>query len=62
MAAITITKALTGYFNQGAGKRTSAVWLKELKALTPEEKTELATLVCEETGDTLSAGPAPSAK
>lgn len=53
MAQTTVTKALTGYFNAGAGKRLAKVWLEELKALTTEEKAELAEGVCAITGDTL---------
>jgi hypothetical protein len=56
MAAVTITKALTGYFNVDAGKRPSRDWLGELKALTIAEKQELAAMVVAETGDTLT-GP-----
>lgn len=54
MATVTITKALTNYFNTGTAKLKAADWLAELKKLTAEEKLELATLVCEETGDKLS--------
>lgn len=50
----TITKALTGYFNQGDGKRPAQEWLKELKALSADEKRELAQGVCDITGDELS--------
>lgn len=60
MATVTITKALTNYFNTGAGKVESKAWIAELKALTPDEKVELATLITEETGDKLSL-PAPKA-
>lgn len=49
----TVTKALTGYFNQGDGKRSAQVWLQELKALSTDEKQALAEAVCEITGDTL---------
>jgi phenylpyruvate tautomerase PptA (4-oxalocrotonate tautomerase family) len=54
MTNITVTKALTNFFNVGEGKRPAAQWLKELKALTPEEKAGLAAEVCEVTGDTLN--------
>lgn len=53
MPAKTVTTALSGYFNEGAGKRPASEFLKELKALTPEEKLELAEGVCAITGDTL---------
>jgi hypothetical protein len=53
MAAKGITAILTGYFNVDEGKRPSSDWLKELKALTPEEKRELAEGVCAITGDTI---------
>ena len=33
---------LTGYFNQNEGKRAMTAWRDELKALSPEEKQELA--------------------
>jgi len=57
MAAVSVTKALTGYFNVGDGKRPSKDWLGELKALTLAEKREIAELVVAETGDML---PAPA--
>lgn len=55
MANTTVVKALTGYFNSGdiCPKRPVAQWNSELKALTPEEKADLAQQVCEVTGDTL---------
>lgn len=53
MAQTTVTKALTAFFNTGEGKRPAKVWLEELKALTPEEKANLAADVCAITGDTL---------
>jgi hypothetical protein len=53
MAATTVTKALTGFFNQGEGKRPAKVWLDELKALSVDEKAKLAQEVCDFTGDTL---------
>lgn len=55
MAQVTVTKALTGYFNEGDGKRPAKDWLQELKALTPEEKQALAQDVCALTGDELQA-------
>lgn len=51
----TVTKALNGYFNEGAGKVSPSKFLEELKALTTEEKRELAQGVCAITGDTLPA-------
>lgn len=53
MAEITVTKALTGYFNQEPRKVPAQEWLKELKALSPAEKTELAQGVAAITGDTI---------
>jgi hypothetical protein len=53
MAETTVTKALNAYFNEGDGKRSAGDFLKELKALSPEEKRELAEGVCAITGDTL---------
>lgn len=53
-ATVTITKALTNYFNVDGAKLKASDWLAELKKLTPAEKLELATLVVAETGDTLS--------
>jgi hypothetical protein len=53
MAAKTVTQVLSNYFNAGEGKRSASEFLKELKALTPEEKLELAEGVCAITGDTI---------
>lgn len=52
-APISVIKALTGYFNTGEAKRAIRDWNMELKALTTNEKRELAELVVIETGDTL---------
>lgn len=52
--SVSVTKALTDYFNSGDGKRPSKEWLGELKALSVGEKLELALLVCEATGQTLA--------
>lgn len=49
----TIVAVLAGYFNQGEGKRPLSVFQQELKALTEEEKRELAEGVCAITGDTI---------
>ena len=54
MAAVTVTKALSGFFNVEPRKVPAQEWLKELKALSPDEKRELAEAVCAFTGDTLS--------
>jgi hypothetical protein len=46
---MTITKALNAYFNKGEdGKSIIAPseFLKELKALSPDEKHEMASLAC----------------
>lgn len=47
---MSVTKVLTQYFNSGDGKRATSEWMKELKALTTEEKRELAEGVCAVTG------------
>lgn len=44
MAALSAVQILAKYFNEGDGKRSIGEFQKELKALSPEEKTELATL------------------
>lgn len=54
MATTTVTKALTAFFNEGAGKRPAKDWLLELKALSADEKRNLAEEVCAFTGDTLA--------
>lgn len=53
MATKGIATILSGYFNQGDGKRSLTEFQKELKALSPEEKHELAQGVCAITGDTI---------
>lgn len=53
MDTITTLKALTDYFNQGDGKRPMKAWAEEVKALTPEEKAELAAGAAEALGKTL---------
>lgn len=53
MAEKTVVAILTGYFNGGEGKRSITDWRNEVKALTPEEKLELAKGICEITGDTV---------
>lgn len=52
MVAKTDLKVLTEYFNEGDGKRPLADWAKEVRALSPDEKTTLAQGVREITGDT----------
>lgn len=49
----TITAILSGYFNQGDGKRALGAWRDELQALTDAEKRELAEGVCAITGDSI---------
>jgi hypothetical protein len=55
MAEKTITAILSGYFNQGDGWRAMTAWAHELKALTDEQKRDLAEGVCAITGDTIKA-------
>jgi hypothetical protein len=54
MAAKKITAILSGYFNTGEGKRGASEFLAELKALSADEKRELAEGVCAITGDTIA--------
>lgn len=54
MAAKGIPTILSSYFNQGDGKRPLKEFAEEMKALTPEEKMELAQGVCAITGDTVA--------
>lgn len=53
MAVKGITSILAGYFNAGEGKRPLTEFQAELKALTAQEKRELAVEVCAITGDTI---------
>lgn len=53
MAAKGITSILSGYFNQGDGKRSLTDFRAELAALTDAEKRQLAEGVCAVTGDTI---------
>ena len=53
MAEKGIVAILSGYFNQGEGKRSLPEFRDELKALNDDEKRELAQGVCALTGDTL---------
>jgi hypothetical protein len=55
MAQVTELKALTNFFNVAPNKKPAKEWMTEIKALSPEEKRELAELVVAETGDTLAA-------
>lgn len=50
-----VVAILSGYFNQGDGKRPLSVFRDELKNLSDAEKRELAEGVCAITGDTLKA-------
>lgn len=54
MASKGAVAILAGYFNQDEGKRPLTEFRDELKALSDDEKTELAQGVCEITGDTWS--------
>lgn len=53
MAIKTISQLISGYFNTGEGKRPASEFLQELKALSVEEKRELAEGICAITGDTI---------
>lgn len=53
MAEKGIVSILSGYFNQGEGKRPLTDFRDELKALTDDEKRDLAVGVCALTGDTI---------
>lgn len=55
MAEITPLKALTTYFNSGPNKKPLAEFSAELKALSADEKAELATLAAAAMGDTIKA-------
>lgn len=54
MATVTVTKALTSYFNVEPRKVPAKQWLEELKALSTAEKLALAEGVTAITGDTLA--------
>jgi hypothetical protein len=54
MAKVSMLKALSNYFNTGEGKVSMAKWQTEIKALSADEKRELAEGVCAITGDELS--------
>lgn len=49
----TVVGALAAYFNEGDGKRPLTEFQAEIKALTPEEKLELAEGACAVMGWTL---------
>lgn len=49
----TPLKAIAEYFNTGDGKRPLQQFADEIKALTPEEKRELAQGACDVMGWTL---------
>lgn len=53
MAEMTAIQILAKYFNEGDGKRALATFQQELKALTPEEKRELALQAAPLIGATL---------
>lgn len=55
MAEKGVVAILSGFFNQGEGKRPLTDFREELKALTDGEKRELALGVTAITGDTLKA-------
>lgn len=49
----TVISAISGYFNQGEGKRSMSDFRDELKALSDAEKLELAEGACSIMGWTL---------
>lgn len=49
----TATAWLTGFFNEGEGKRSLSEWRDELKALSVDEKKELAEGVAALSGGTV---------
>lgn len=49
---VTPIKAIRDFFEADGGKK---VTMDEIKALSPEERKELAILICEKTGDILLA-------
>lgn len=51
---VTAINALKTYFNEGEGKRPLPKFTQEIKALTPQERQELAQGVCAITGDELT--------
>lgn len=55
MPELTALKILANYFNEGDGKRPLKAFAEEMKALSDDEKRDLALGVCEITGDTLKA-------
>jgi hypothetical protein len=55
MAEKTVTAILSGYFNEGEGKRRLPEWRDELSALSTDEKRELAEGVCAITGDSIKS-------
>jgi hypothetical protein len=55
MAAKSMLKILTEYFNVEPHKVPMKAWSDEMKALSPDEKRELAEGVCVITGDTIAA-------
>lgn len=55
MAQTTVLKAIAGYFNTGENKKPLREFTEEVKALSVEEKRELAEMIVALTGDTLPA-------
>ncbi len=56
MAQTTVLKAIAGYFNSDpATKKPLREFTEEVKALSPEEKREMAEMIVALTGDTLPA-------
>jgi hypothetical protein len=58
--AQSVTAILAGYFNvnddfTGVGKRPLKEFTQELRALTADEKMELAVMVCEQTGQKIKS-------
>lgn len=53
MAEKGIVSILSGYFNSGDAKRPLTEFRDELKALSDDEKRDLADGVCAITGDTI---------
>lgn len=54
MPGKTALKLLTDYFNVGDGKRPLKDWAAEIKALSPEEKHDLAKGITAITGEQLA--------
>lgn len=50
MEKMTVVRALNRYFNDGAGKRSISEFNQEVKALSADEKVELAQGACDVMG------------